>query len=343
MAMRMGTAMATATATGTERLRCARPLLGAVLAVALAGATASASAETWRVVPSVRLDFTGTDNVALAPSDRKQDDYYFEIVPGLSVRGESGRLKGNLSYQLHGFVYARDSGRSDFQNSLQASGTLEAIEKWFYVDARASIAQQAISAFGPQPSGGTTNSNQAESRALQVSPYVKGQFGAIADYLLRYTYSPFSATSGIGANSWSEDWQGNVAGRTTLTQLGWAVDASDQRIHYREVRDSKSGRIQGTLQWQFDPQFRAIATGGVERNNFLTFNDKTYNTYGAGFEWSPTERTKVKALNEHRFFRRWLELRGDAPHTSLGVELSRVAQRFHQCEFAVRGGFDCGV
>lgn len=296
-------AMDTAMATGVERKHKVRCIHEIVVGFLLAGVAAGVAAQSWKIESSARLDFTGTDNVGLEAGDRKQDDYYFEVTPAISVRGQSARLKGQLGYQLHSFVYARDSGRSDIQNSLNASGTLEVIEDWFYVDARASIAQQAVSAFGPRPTDtGTTNANQTESRALQISPYIKGRLGTTADYSVRYSYTPFSTTTDAVSSSWTETWLAQISGRTTLSQLGWSADINDERIHYKQGRDSESSRARGMLQWQFDPQFRVNVVGGFERNNFLTFDTENYSNYGMGFEWAPTERTKVKALREHRFF-----------------------------------------
>ena len=50
------------------------------------------------------------------------------------------------------------------------------------------------------------------------------------------------------------------------------------------------------------PQFRVSMSGGSESNDYASPNMETRGTYGYGFDWTPTERTKVSLFQEHRFF-----------------------------------------
>jgi len=57
-----------------------------------------AAGQTLPVTPSVRLQTTWTDNVDLAPSDRKHSDFIVEVVPGVNVDANGRRLKLHLNY-----------------------------------------------------------------------------------------------------------------------------------------------------------------------------------------------------------------------------------------------------
>lgn len=81
------------------------------------------------------------------------------------------------------FYTADPSQNNNTQNSLNAFGTLEAVENWLFIDASGNIYQQSISAFGAAPiSPGVNtnvNSNITETSTYQVSPYIRGSFAAL--------------------------------------------------------------------------------------------------------------------------------------------------------------------
>src|SRR5688500_10473182 len=156
-----------AAATAPHR-RPLRDYASKVRVVILAAATISntSTAETWRITPTLSVTETFTDNVELAPGDRKQSDFITQVSPGLRVTGTGARLRLNLNYTMQQVLYAGDSDRNSRQNFLDAVANLEAIQNWLFVDATARITQQAVSAFGPQPtSDGTATSNVNANRS----------------------------------------------------------------------------------------------------------------------------------------------------------------------------------
>ena len=68
------------------------------------------------------------------------------------------------------------------------------------------------------------------------------------------------------------------------------------------------------------PQFQVSLSGGQESNNYASLNQKTNSTYGYGFDWYPTERTKISGFKERRFF-------GDGHNFSLSHRLPRSSIR----------------
>src|SRR2546423_15691081 len=74
---------------------------------------ASASAETWRIAPSLTVAETLTDNVNLAPDGLKRSDLITQIVPGIRIDGTGARLKLNLNYQMNNILYARESSQNN--------------------------------------------------------------------------------------------------------------------------------------------------------------------------------------------------------------------------------------
>lgn len=261
------------------------------------------SAETWRVTPSISLVETLTDNVDLAPGNRKQSDLITQVAPGIAVTGTGARIKLNFDYRMNNLLYANDSARNNVQNYMDALATVEAVENWLFVDARGSITQQAISAFGAQPTtNGNVNSNRAETSTYQLSPYIRGKLGSAADYQLRYTWSTTGARGNQFADTEVEEWVGSITGRTGLATLGWALNGSAQYVHPNVGREIETTRLGGSLIYQVDPQIRVSVLGGRESNNYSGVDSKASATYGARLEWAPTQRTQISALKEKRPF-----------------------------------------
>ena len=298
--------MVTVTDTGTpiKFVRCRPDPRVVLLGIMLWGIGSPVFAESWTITPTISVNETATDNVALTESGQ-QSELITDISPGIRVDALGGRSKLHFDYQLHNLLYAQDASRNRTQNSLNALGTLEAVDNWLFIDASGFISQQNISAFGSTTSTAVntnTNSNTTETSTYSISPYIQGSFGTVADYQLRYRATDTSTRSGQAFDSQTTQWTGNLKGQTGLTNLGWSLDANSQTATFNNGQSNNDDRLQGTLIYQFDPQFRVLLFGGRESNDYLSTNKKSYITKGAGLEWAPTERTLVSAKREDRFF-----------------------------------------
>src|SRR5918996_21893 len=55
---------------------------------------------TWRITRSISVSATATDNVALAPDDRKESDFIYQVVPSFGITSTGGgRVKLNVNYR----------------------------------------------------------------------------------------------------------------------------------------------------------------------------------------------------------------------------------------------------
>ena len=96
---------------------------------------------------------------------------------------------------------------------------------------------------------------------------------------------------------------GYLRGTTGIAGLGWSADASAHSVRYPD-----GGR---TVDWQMVrafavyevlPQIRLRAAIGRESNTIESDDAESSNLYAYGFDWSPSERTRLSALGERRFF-----------------------------------------
>ena len=165
------------------RLRCAAVLLSAASVLAVS----TVQAETWRLVPSLGILETLTNNVNLAPSGSARSDLVTQLTPALSISelGARTRLSGSVSMPI--VLYAR-TGSENNQVYAQASlnGTVEAIDKFFFIDGTILVSQQYFSPFGPQPVGlANATQNRYTAESYSVSPYIKGRTLGDVQYLIR--------------------------------------------------------------------------------------------------------------------------------------------------------------
>lgn len=332
--MATGTAMDTVMAMRTEFGRTttmARRLSRVLLIAGSASAMTTVHAGSWTITPTLSVTETATDNVALS-STNKRSDLISDVSPGLRIEGTGGRSKLRFDYQMHNLFYAQDSSRNQIQNSLNALGTLEAVENWLFIEATGKISQQSLSAFGSSSSSSSvnvsTNSNTTETSSYRLSPYIVGSLGSFADYQLRYNLATTNRKSSASNDETVNELVGSLKGSTSMASLGWSVDASTQNVSYDTGRDNKADRLRGVLTYRINPEVRVNLIGGIESNNYQSLDMESDTIRGAGIEWSPTERTLLSVSRENRFF-------GPANAISFSHRTASTAWRFNDVEDVV--------
>ena len=277
-------------------------MVGAISMAALAvNAQEAATRPGLSVVPSMGIQQTLTDNSQLTSTDHR-GDLITQLTPEVRISSNAGRIKGSLDYSLQGLVYARQSSLNNVQQSLNASGTAEAIDNWAYVDAGASISQQNISALGAQSSDpALQTANRTQVTSIRLGPYVRGRLGGFADYEARLNWA---ATSSDASNADSRTTGASlrIGSDASFARFGWSADFSHQIVDFSASGSHETDRFNGVLTYAATPELKLSAHGGRELNDLLTLDKTGYNTWGWGATWNPTERTRLEATREHRFF-----------------------------------------
>ena len=284
--------------------------LGAsLLAVASPGADAqmSAAAEggssrTLSIVPTLSVNEILTDNSRLSSSN-KRSELVTTVQPGIRMESIGGRVRGFVDYSLSGVAYARDSSKSELQNALNANLKVEAIENWIFVDASGNISQQLISPLGTRSTDSSLiNNNQTEVRTFSLSPYIHGQLGTLADYEGRYAQTWTRNNTNEDANNTTSLVSLRLNGNSGLRYVSWSVDASHQVYDYSSGSRTQDDRVRGVLYIGFGPELRFSLIQGRESNNIISEQKQSHSTTGFGVDWQPSERTRVSAQSEQRFF-----------------------------------------
>lgn len=281
-----------------------RKALAAALALSLPAA-ASAQSPGWRFTPSIGVRGTYTDNASLAAAPER-GEFVTAVSPAISASGRTGRFTGSLAYSANLLFYARERQNDRLANVLSATGNLEAIEKFFFVDAQASISQEYVSPFSPRPADFTTvTGNRAETRSFALSPYARGLLPGGYSYEVRNRNAWTTSDNDTLPKVHSRQWSASLASPVSL--FGWSLSGTDSNISQeggltpRPDQDTRS--VQGRLIFRPDSTLQLYVSAGREENNFNPQQQENqYDTYGYGVLWQPTPRTTTQFDWNHRFF-----------------------------------------
>ena len=233
------------------------------------------------------------------------------MSPGFRLDSVSGRVRGSLDYSgslIYRAGRAESEGR-EFQNALSASFLAEAVTNLLYLDARASISQQSISAFGQQSAGGSLqrNDNRTEVSSVSLSPYLRGSLGRAVDYEARLNATASDSRAEGTGNSNTTGGSLTLQSPRSGAMLGWALSASQQRTEYSSGGDSANdnSRVNATVAFAPSPELRWTLSGGRESaDDGALAERRVANTAGLGFQWTPSPRTSFSADLGERYFGR---------------------------------------
>lgn len=244
---------------------------------------------------------TATDNARLAPKGQEESDVILQLTPGIGITGQGARLKVEAFYAPSAVVYAHTTGSNTIYNNLRANASLEAVEKFFFVDARASLSQQFLSPFGPRPDDlASTTPNRTEVRTYGVSPYFRGQVAGGTTYLVRSDFDWTDPSGTAVRRSYYNRTTAQV--ENTVRAIGWALEYNRTNLQYPDSNSLTTQVGRARLIYRIDPQLTVYASGGYEDNNYALAESRSGAIYGGGLTWRPTERTNVVANYEERFF-----------------------------------------
>lgn len=262
-------------------------------------------AAEWSITPSLNLKETYSDNVRLAPPNSEMSDLITEIDPGISSTGTGSHLKAHVTYQMQNLFYAKESSQNSTNHLLGAGANAELLDEFLFLDGNASISQQNISLFGPQPADNTNiTGNRAQVSTYSVSPYLRHSFDAIASSELRYTHNEVRTGVGGLSNSKGDNTQLDLNSGSAFSRLGWGLHYNKQKTGYSNNSTAVTETFSGDLRFPITPRFSLTATKGYEKYNYLSISGEPPegHFWTGGFSWTPTAKTSIDANTGKRFF-----------------------------------------
>lgn len=271
-------------------------------------AAGGALADKWTFSPSAGA--TETYNHYTGPN-QPSDGFVTSLTAALGIDGAGARFKLNGTVGGTEELYSGQGQSDSFAPYVNLVGKLEAIEKFFYVDATANISESFLSPFGAQPGNLTTpTNNRYISQFYSVSPYIKGVIASgIAPnitYSLRddNVWTP-SASYGNSSAKVPTTYQNNLDGNmsSNVGLSGWSLEYNRQDYDNGVISDRYVVQIaRAIVSYQIDPQLKVSARGGYENDRFAAAPTIKGAVYGGGIDWRPTDRTALDGYWEHQFF-----------------------------------------
>jgi uncharacterized protein (PEP-CTERM system associated) len=291
-----------APSTAPHALPWAPPAAGLLALAALAAGVPSARAQQGglTITPGFSVTQTFTDNRNLSATDRQAESVTV-LSPRVQISSRSGRVRGALDYSLNGVIYARNSSANSVQNALSAVLNAEVVERHAFIDARASISRQSISALdlqGNRPD--VINPNSTELRTFSVSPSLRGRLFGNVDVEAMLSSSISSSADHRASDTFSHS--GTVRIGDSSRRLGWSLSASRSISDYEGGRSTTQDSFSGQLSYNVDPTLRFFVSAGTERNDVLTVDQSAYDTWGGGFAWQPTPRTQFSLQGQRHYY-----------------------------------------
>jgi uncharacterized protein (PEP-CTERM system associated) len=277
---------------------------GAALAAGLAAG--AAQAETVRIVPSVTVTESYSDNVALVSSEFARAGWITDVAPAIRADLSGAKVKGSLVGRLDFVSYSSESRLNSRQQFLNSSAEVEAVDGWLFVDARADITQQNRSAFGAAvtPDLPSASANRVQTTSYQLAPLIRGHLSDTATYQFRLNETALHADDIALPDTQTTEWSGRVGNPSAAAKLRWAIDADGVSLRNDVVGKLEGTRVRGSLIYALDPDIHVSFIDGYETTDFAGPPARAVHTPGAGVEWSPGVRTRLSAVYEKRFFGR---------------------------------------
>ncbi len=254
--------------------------------------------------PYLTLGEVYTDNLFLAPPDEDyRDGFITEIEPGFKLGYQAPRLNAKVDYSLQGLIYARNSDMNHAYSQLNANGTLEAVRKWLFIDARTIYDHQVLN---PEKVGGRRNifggGNRVGVSATTISPYLRHDFGSVGIATLRYAYGRAFYSKNV-PDTTSNTVSFLLARQPKYGALTYDLFYLDQRLETENGRHLSFKRARVGLQDHLTARTALLLNVGKEnkfkRDGTIDELGATYWSVGANYK---TKKDTLRVLYGHRFF-----------------------------------------
>ncbi len=275
---------------------------GTALGVALALAAPFVHAANWFVETGVRSEVTATDNAQMQSNANGDSDVVLSLTPTLVIRGEGRRLRMAGSFGLSAINYVNGSQESAFVPTGALTANLEAIERWFFIDAGLTASRGIVNPLSPRPQGASTL-NRASINTARISPYVD----RVLPYDIRFVLRSDNAWTETRGEAERPESTYAVRHSFRLSRepqpFGWSIEGERRD----ETREGDLDRVpavdvaRASLRYAFGGQIAFGLRGGYERSDAFA-EGEAQSFAGADLSWRPTERTRLEGFWEDRSF-----------------------------------------
>ncbi len=262
---------------------------------------AASQAQHWSVAPSAQVAVTASTNATGAASGQERKDVITSLKPEIDIKnGDSAALRVHLRMGLDMVAYANGSQPNRIYPLLVADERAELVDHLLFLDSGVSVRGAERDPYAAREQAGSSQNRQMTS-VYRVSPSVRHAFSPTDSLLAQYEEIYTHGDAATDANQRLSSVHLRLA-RTPLP-FGGFVDFESRTTRFPGAGAS-SWRVD-SLKAGVDVVIRKeLVIGpvlGRERTS-LFLQDHSDGVYGAHLEWTPSERTRLSAEAERRFF-----------------------------------------
>jgi len=274
----------------------------AVCAAAMVMTATGVGAADWSITPSISASETYTDNVNLRPNGNKDPALITQLTPAVAVRGTGARLNLGLNSSVDLRYQTLNDHEKSVDVNLAGTADAEVLEELFFVEASATISQEAVNQQAATSASSSNNQNLDTVQTYRVSPFLVHRLGNFANAEERYTFNRFDSSGSSVSSSYTHTVELSLNSGTDFSRFLWGLSALARNDIETNDEDELERRADGNFEVVIDPSFSLLASGGYESLDFGgTRDDIEEPTWNGGFRWKPSSRTEIEARYGRRF------------------------------------------
>lgn len=262
------------------------------------------SAADWKLVPTIGLNETYTDNVRLLGSGKEERAYITQVSPGITVTATGQRLKLQANYVMQNSYYSGVTNETKTNHLLRANANAALLQNLFFLDGNASITQQNLTPFGQVADNDfNLSNNRVEVRTYSASPYFRRNFDNNFTGELRYSYDSVASSAKTNSDSTSDTFRFSLNSGQAFRTINWGLNYNLQKIHFERQAPLEADMTTLNFDYYISPLFRLTSTAGHEKNSYVSLAEKPPGFFGTvGFAWAPNQRTNLTFNAGERFY-----------------------------------------
>ena len=287
---------------GMMRSRFISGRLVFLLVLSMIPVAAPTDAAEWRLTPSISASETFTDNEDLRPNGQKDPALVTQITPGIGILGTGARLNVALNSSLSARYQAINDNQMDVDVNLAGTANAEVVRDLFFIDAAASISQEALDDRAATSASSANRANLDTVQTYTVSPYLRHRLGNFADAEERYSFTRSDQSGGTISDSITHTVRFSLTSGRDFTQLLWNISASATKEQESDDENELERRADVNLEYVVDRHLSVLGSAGFEDFDFGAGRAGISEpTWSAGLRIRPGPKTEIQGTFGRRF------------------------------------------